>query len=126
MWSGHDKKEAEFSFGSQQYGTKQRCNIRIIPTPSSLLLKWRKRLDQSGRNYTNSKIGKLVSLLHLVTHINLVQALAHFWNPVTFMFMFGEHELVPNIEYNVAIGVTPIAKLIKGAFSNVSVSMNNF
>ncbi|XP_056170737.1 uncharacterized protein LOC115693551 [Syzygium oleosum] len=112
--SGHDKKEATFSSGSRQSGTKQRSDIQIILTPNSILLKWWKRLDQSGRNYTDSKIGKLGSLLQVVTHINLVQALAHFWNPVTSTFTFGKHELVPTIEeYNVAIGVTPITKLFR-------------
>ncbi|XP_056170735.1 RNA polymerase II C-terminal domain phosphatase-like 2 isoform X2 [Syzygium oleosum] len=100
--------------GSQQSDKKRRTDIKIIFAPNSILLEWWDRLDQSGHDYISSKIGKLASLLHVEIRFSLVQALAHFWNPMTSTFVFGRHELVPTIEeYNVAIGVTPITKLVR-------------
>ncbi|XP_048137654.1 RNA polymerase II C-terminal domain phosphatase-like 2 isoform X2 [Rhodamnia argentea] len=110
---GHVNSGSPLS-GSQQSDKKRRYDIKIINPPNSELLEWWNRLDQSGHDYINSKVGKLVSLLHAETLISPVRALAHFWNPATSTFVFGRHELVPTIEeYNVAIGITSITKLVR-------------
>jgi len=91
--------------------------LRIIPIPKKALLDMWDALDVDKKTFVEKKLGYLIFLLYRESHVPLVKAMAHFWNPKTSTFVFGHHELTPTLEeLEIIIGNAPAFGLVNPPF----------
>lgn len=71
-------------------------------------------MTTENQAYFKERLGYLFELIIVKHQVNLIQALAHFWEVTTTTFLLGKNEMVPILEeYKAAIGIDFKPKIVE-------------